>query len=81
MVSMAKDVGASSQYGDLMFTLLAQYDPVQGLMFRWWANHVYFAMDNEVANEMFVELKEFAVKQLEERGLIAKRDGEFHGLH
>jgi len=70
-----------TDHSDFMFTLVAQYDPAQGIIFRWLANHIYFGMDKETANDVFVELKDAAIEIMKERGLVANRDGQFYGLH
>jgi hypothetical protein len=71
----------TTKHSDMMFTMVAQYDPAQGVVFRWWANNVYFGLDKDTSNEVFVEIKDATIEILRERGLIMKRQGEFHGLH
>jgi hypothetical protein len=69
------------QSEDFMVLIKVEHHPVDGIVWRWWADGQYFRFDDAVSKEINYKLRDYFLQLMAEQGLIVKRDQPAFGLN
>ncbi|MGD9321665.1 MAG: hypothetical protein PVH99_16950 [Desulfobacteraceae bacterium] len=69
------------QSDDFMIVIKVEHDPIDGIVWRWWADRQYFRFDDDVSKEINSKLRDYFLQLMAEEGLLVKRDQPAFGLN
>ncbi len=69
------------QNDDFMIVIKVEHDPIDGIVWRYWAGRHYFRFDDDVSKEINNKLRDYFLQLMAEEGLLVKTDQPAFGLN
>ena len=64
-----------------MIVIKVEHDPMDGIVWRYWADTQYFRFDDDISKEINNKLRDYFLQLMAEEGLLVKRDQPALGLN